>query len=187
MAKKTTKDPQDVYAVWGTTQEEHQKQFMSFIEKMRAEAQERLDEMEKPKEKKKKERPALAGGVSPSRAAAIKHAAIKLAAITGKPSYSSKFKLKLKHKGQSVVSIKDVRAALLSLKGVKDDLVINPRTLVALKAQGFDITGLNVKGMEEFALTGKINGVAYAGLVKGNRKGGKKGKFRRGGRKGPVF
>ena len=181
MAKKTTKDPQDVYAVWGTTQEEHQKQFMSFIEKMRAEAQEMLDEMEKPKEKKKKERPALAGGISPSRAAAIKHAAIKLAAITGKPSYSSKFKLKLKHKGQSVVSIKDVRAALLSLKGVKDDLVINPR------AQGFDITGLNVKGMEEFALTGKINGVAYAGLVKGSRKGGKKGKFRRGGRKGPVF
>ena len=93
----------------------------------------------------------------------------------------------MKHKGQSVVSIKDVRAALLSLKGVKDDLVINPRTLVALKAQGFDITGLNVKGMEEFALTGKINGVAYAGLVKGSRKGGKKGKFRRGGRKGPVF
>lgn len=186
MAKKTTKDPQDVYAVWGTTQEEHQKQFMSFIEKMRAEAQERLDEMEKPKEKKKKERPALAGGISPSRAAAIKHAAIKLAAITGKPSYSSKFKLKLKHKGQSVVSIKDVRAALLSLKGVKADL-ISPRTLVALKAQGIDITGLNVKGLEEFALTGKINGVAYAGLVKGNRKGGKKGKFRRGGRKGPVF
>lgn len=172
MAKKTTKDPQDVYAVWGTTQEEHQKQFMSFIEKMRAEAQERLDEMEKPKEKKKKERPTMVGRLSPGRAAAI---TLPVAS-----------KSKLARKGQSVVSIKDIRSVLLSLKGVKADL-ISPRTLVALKAQGIDITGLNVKGLEEFALTGKINGVAYAGLVKGSRKGRKKGKFRRGGRKGPVF
>lgn len=154
MAKKTTKDAQDVYAVWGTTQEEHQKQFMSFIDKMRAEAQERLDEMEKPVEKKKK------------------------------LAYS---KFKLKRQGQSVKSIKDLRVALSGIKGVKSGLGISPRTLVALKAQGINITGLDVKGLEEYALTGKIDGIVSAGLLKGYRKGGKKRKFRRGGRKGPVF
>ena len=82
---------------------------------------------------------------------------------------------------------KDLRVALSGIKGVKSGLGISPRTLVALKAQGINITGLDVKGLEEYALTGKIDGIVSAGLLKGNRKGGKKRKFRRGGRKGPVF
>lgn len=160
MAKKATKAPQDVYAACGTTKEEHQEQFMSFIEKKRAEAQERLDEMEKLVEKKKREKPALAGSFSPRRAA-IGNAAISMLAISGKPASN---KSKMARKGQGVI-----------------------RTQADLKAQGIEIKGVDLKRLEEYALTGKIDGVVLTGTANGVRKGGKKGRLRRGRRKGPIF
>ena len=61
------------------------------------------------------------------------------------------------------------------------------RTLADLKAQGIEIKGVDLKRLEEYALTGKIDGVVLTGTANGVKKGGKKGRLRRGRRKGPIF